>query len=211
MAKKTTNKRVLSLIMTVVVLLTGFLCIDSTKITASAATRLEYWYTYYGPNLNGNRIEAYCQSTIKVYLDASLRTAGSKNGNGVARYYNACATSNDLIYIYRANSQSCYISYPVGSTRRYGYIKTSELLVLNHNRGKITSRAKVNTFRQSNLSTKAGEVWVGDSVFSTGRIGNSYRVTYNVGKNWKSAWVSRSDYIKICGSSVYAMPHVTCR
>ena len=84
---------------------------SSFSLSVSAAS------TYYGPSLaNGKRIEAYCQSTIKVYLDSSLRTAGSKDGNGRAKYYNACATNNDLIYIYSANSSSCYISYPVGST-----------------------------------------------------------------------------------------------
>lgn len=211
MTKQKTNKRVLSSIMTVVMILVSIFCIPSTSITASAATREDYLQTYYGPKLNGNRIEAYCQSTIKVYIDASLRTAGSKNKNGVAKYYNACATNNDLIYVYSTNSKSCYVSYPVGSTRRYGYIKTSDLFLLNHSRGKITSKAKVNTFKQSNLSTKAGEVWIGDSVFSTGRIGNSYRVTYNVGNNWKSAWVSYSDYVKICGNSKYARSTVTCR
>ena len=171
---------------------------DFLSISASAAS------IYYGPSLaNGKRIEAYCQSTIKVYLDSSLRTAGSKDGNGRAKYYNACATNNDLIYIYSANSSSCYISYPVGSTRRYGYIRTSDLLLLNYTQNKISSKAKVDAFKQSNLSQKGGEIWVNDTVYVTGKNGSSYRVTFNIsGGNWKSMWISQASYDKIRGSSV---------
>ena len=171
---------------------------SSFSLSVSAAS------TYYGPSLaNGKRIEAYCQSTIKVYLDSSLRTAGSKDGNGRAKYYNACATNNDLIYIYSANSSSCYISYPVGSTRRYGYIRTSDLLLLNYTQNKISSKAKVDAFKQSNLSQKGGEIWVNDTVYVTGKNGSSYRVTFNIsGGNWKSMWISQASYDKIRGSSI---------
>ena len=171
---------------------------SSFSLSVSAAS------TYYGPSLaNGKRIEAYCQSTIKVYLDSSLRTAGSKDGNGRAKYYNACATNNDLIYIYSANSSSCYISYPVGSTRRYGYIRTSDLLLLNYTQNKISSKAKVDAFKQSNLKQKGGEIWVNDTVYVTGKNGSSYCVTFNIsGGNWKSMWISQASYDKIRGSSI---------
>ena len=210
--KATQTKRTLVSLMTIVMLLVSIFSILPTSITANATAHSEANLTYYGPNLNGNRIEAYCQSTIKVYLDSSLRTPGSKDAKGRAKYYNAYAENNDLIYIFNANSSSCYISYPVGSTRRYGYIRSSDIFLLNHSYNKTTSKAKVNTFRQSNLSTKFGEVWVGDTVFSTGIIGNSYRITYNCGgNNWKSAWVSYSDYVRICGNVRCAYSRVSYR
>ena len=221
--KKVSKKVAITGICTIAILSAGILTPNIVQIKSSpfintvyaATTRAEHCLTDYGTSLTeGKRIEAYSQSKIKVYLDSSLDTPGSKDGNGNAKYYNACITNNDLVYIFNVKPAYCYISYPVGNSRRYGYIRTTDLLVLNYPKYKVTSKAKVSTYRQSNLSTKAGEVWVGDSVFTTGFSwsDNTYRITYNISAgNWKSAWVSRTDYIKICGDSRYAGVPITSR
>ena len=122
--KKVSKKVAITGICTIAILSVGILSPNIAQmeslpfVNTVYATRGEYWVpTYYGPSLSeGKRIEAYSQSTIKVYLDSSLNTAGSRDSNGRAKYYNACITNNDLVYIFDANSSYCYVSYPVGNT-----------------------------------------------------------------------------------------------
>lgn len=137
-------------------------------------------------------LRCYSRSgSIPVYTSSTLRTRGTSSPY---RAYSASAYSSDEIYVYSWNSTWSYISYPVGKTRRYGYIKTSTITPNNYSVSKLTSQARITTYRKATGSTSAGYIAKGDSVWTIGYESGRYQVIYPSGTLYRMAWISSSAY-----------------
>ncbi len=206
MKKMNMFKKVMSGLVTGALAIGGFTTaamnniLPDSSITVSAAT-------VYAPSLNGNYIVGFCNSdgNVPVYIDSSLRTRGASTSKwGSASAYNAYISGNvDEIKIYSINGSVCYVAYPAGTRTKYGYISTSAVSTFDGTANAVTSKAKVNTYKKSNLKDYYGYIANGDKVYVLGKSGSNYKVIYNIsGGNWKAGWINQAGYNSVVGYSV---------
>lgn len=147
------------------------------------------------PSLSGGAyMKTYVLSTSNntpVYTSASLKKRGTSSPY---KAYNATIYANDEVYVYSMNATYSYISYPVGGTRRRGYVKTSAITSNNYSVGAKTSKAYIKVSRRAG-SIPYGNIDKGDTVYTMASSGNYIQVAYPVGNNvWKAGWITKANY-----------------
>lgn len=146
--------------------------------------------------------EMVAPAKVNVYMDSSLSTRGAV---GSEQSYNAYVASGDLIRIYQVTSDYTLLKYPTSNGRRAGYVRTSDLFGRSEPAETVTSVTKVTTYTNNNASTKSGSVAAGDSVYRLGSASGDYILIMYTAESgaraYKAAFVTRSDYDKIKGSS----------
>lgn len=147
-------------------------------------------------------IEIVAQKTVKVYRYSSLSARGTSSP---AKSYNAYASKGDVVYVYSVNSSVCYISYPVGSSRRMGYCSTSSLFLLSRANRVITSKGACTVYKYS-TGTSYGSIAKNDRVYCIGTADDKLFVVYTARSGrraYKCGWIRMSDYEKINSASEY--------
>lgn len=141
-------------------------------------------------------IEIAAQKTVNVYRYSNLSVRGTSSP---AKSYNAYASRGDIVYVYSVNSSVCYISYPVGSSRRLGYCSTSSLFLLSKANRVITSTGTCTVYKYS-TGTYYGSIAKNDKVYCIGTANNKLFVVYTArsgNRAYKCGWITLSDYDRI--------------
>lgn len=158
------TKKIISIALTII------MSLSLLSISASAASY---------PSLSKNN---YCEFTaaknINVYTSSNTNTRGTSSPS---KSYNAYIEKGDICYIYKITSKYIYLSYPVGNSRREGYIRTSDLLGGNISpSSSFTANKKVTTYKY-NGGGKTGYYCAGDKAYVLS--GNYYNVIYEAKSN----------------------------
>lgn len=177
------TKRIISIALTII------MAIAMLSMSASAASY---------PSLSKN---SYCEFTaaknINVYTSTNTNTRGTSSP---AKAYNAYIEKGDICYIYKITSNYAWISYPVGSTRKEGYIRTSDLLGGNITPSKsFTANSKVTTYKYKN-GPSTGYYCSGDTVYVLS--GNYYNLIYSAKSNKRSYKLAFSSNVTAGNDSV---------
>jgi len=157
------------------------------------------------PSLSSTGYAAgYCRSTANntsVYMDTSLDPK-KRGTSSPLKQYNATIYASDEVYFYSINTTWAYISYPVGSGRSYGYIRTSDCFSAYYGEN-FTSKAGVDVYRRP-YGASYGKIYVGDSVKTVGTESGYYQVFYPAksgNRAWKVGYVTTSAYNSMKGGS----------
>lgn len=153
-------------------------------------------YVDYPSASSQSYIEIVAQKTVDVYRYSNLSVRGTSSP---AKSYNAYVSRGDIVYVYSINSSVCYISYPVGSSRRLGYCSTSSLFLLSKANRVITSTGTCTVYKYS-TGTYYGSIEKNDKVYCIGTANDKLFVVYTArsGKRaYKCGWITLSDYDKI--------------
>jgi|GEM_PF-1930193 len=155
------------------------------------------------PSLSTSAYAAgYCRSTTN---NTPVYTSSSVNIRGTSSPYQAYAATvyaADEVYVYSINATSAYISYPVGSTRRYGYLRTSDLSAANFGEN-ITAKASATTYRRPS-GASYGSIYVGDTVRAVASVSGYVQVFYTAksgSRAWKIGYVTQAAYNSMKGST----------
>ena len=144
----------------------------------------------------------YCRSTANdtyVYTSSALSTRGTSSPY---KAYAATIYASDEVYFYSINTTWAYISYPVGSGRSYGYIRTKDCMDANYGES-FTSKSEVTTYTRPNGGSY-GKIYVGDSIIAVASVSGYYQVFYTAksgNRAWKIGYVTQADYTKMKNGS----------
>lgn len=126
-----------------------------------------------------------------VYTSTSFATRGTSSP---ASAYAATIYGTDEVYVMTLTPSYSYVSYPVGSGRRYGYIKTSVITSNNMTHATSTATAQVTTYTRASTASVYGYVSKGDSVTAVATSGSFVQVIYPTGSTYKLGWVTLTNY-----------------
>lgn len=130
--------------------------------------------------------------SISVFTDSSLKIRGTASPY---KKYNASIYSADEVYVFSWNNSWAYISYPVGrTTRRYGYIRTTDITPNNYSVDNLKSITRFNTYQKPTGSAIAGYIDNGDRIWINGYQSGRYQAIYPSGNNYRMAWISSYAY-----------------
>lgn len=138
--------RKISIIMSLVFVLSAFFSINAFAASYPAIS-------------SSNYCEFTAQQNINVYKDTACKTRGTSSPS---KSYSAYVTKGDVCYIYKITSSYIQLNYPVGNSRRTGYIKRSDLFDKTEAEEYISSaKAKVSVYKSASGSyiAKGDRVW----------------------------------------------------
>jgi len=139
----------------------------------------------------------YCRSTADdtpVYTTSSLTTR-------LGTIY-----ASDEVYVYNINTYVskpyAELTYPVGSSRKRGYIHLDKLTAANYSETISPAKAAVTVYRRPGGAVY-GSIAQWDNVMTVALVSGYYQVFYNAragSRGWKIGYVTQADYNKIKGS-----------
>lgn len=164
----------------------------------------DYYYTGKNaamPSCSECKLKSY-PTPLKAYTIKTGKTIvySSINGNAKSnKIYNTDLCTITDFY----NNGWCKVTFPLdkGGTDT-GYVKTSVFISgKSQNISKVKTANKVNTYKRSDLSSKTGYAAKSDTVYIIGQTDSAVQIAYPliIGGH-KAAWISMSDYNKICGT-----------
>ncbi|MCD8214378.1 MAG: hypothetical protein LUC97_01835 [Clostridiales bacterium] len=167
------TKKVFSVFLAVIFVLTGIVT------TAQAATN---WPAT-------SKIQTYVITTknnTKVY-----KTATSSDGS----YGTIYATDLITINSYDSSSKRIYVTYPVSSGTKKGYIPLSAVTSGTWNKatGTFTATAKKTTYRRASTSSSLGYISKGDKCYKVATSGSYTQIIYPISGGYKMGWIKTSD------------------
>lgn len=161
------------------------------------ATKSEIFASCSYPSVSTNAyLEVTAFKNINVYTSSSLSTRGTASPK---KKYNASISKGDAVYVYKITSNYCYFSYPVGTTRKLAYCKTSELLGSSQAQDSFKAQNGCTVYKYS-TGTSYGSVSKKDTIYTSVKSNNKYFIIYTAksGKRaWKAGWIKSSDLNKI--------------
>lgn len=141
-------------------------------------------------------IEFYAKKSIKVYKNKALTVRGTCNP---VQAYSAAIDAGDKCYIYEICPSYLKISYPVGSTRKEGFIKPSEVFESAAPYTSFKAKAVVYNI----MKTRGGSNWpnsyteVGNQIYGIKNDGSYVQFIYYAksgSRKYKLAWTTTNDF-----------------
>ena len=141
-------------------------------------------------------IEFYAKKSIKVYKNKALTVRGTCNP---VQAYSAAIDAGDKCYIYQICPSYLKISYPVGSTRKEGFIKPSEVFESAAPYTSFKAKAVVYNI----MKTRGGSNWpnsyteVGNQIYGIKNDGSYVQFIYYAksgSRKYKLAWTTTNDF-----------------
>lgn len=135
-----------------------------------------------------------------VYTKSDLKTPG--NNTGACNAWIDCAADElRLMDVGVTNGQYwAYVSYPVSSGRRTGYIPLSALTANTHAIKSVSSGKFYCCPRLGKSASSSYYVAGSDVVWLLAVNGSQVQLLYPTSSGYRIAWASKSDYEKYCGS-----------
>lgn len=182
MTKKTNMKKMISVVLVLVTLMSTF------AVAASAATNYPSFST-----------SSYCEftanKTIYAYRNSSLTQRGTYSPS---KSYNAYISSGDVCRIYKITSRYIQLAYPTSSGYKSAYVRRSDILASSAAVDYVPSSAsKVTTYKYANTNSSYGYISAGDRVYKVGTNGNYTHVVYPAksgSRAYKLAYVTTTSY-----------------